>query len=51
MADISPGDIFKPISLNEKVRISLSISLKFVPSVPSTGSDNGLAPTRRQAII
>ena len=33
MAHISPGDIFKPISSNEKVKTSLRISQKFVPSV------------------
>ena len=48
--------IFKCIFLNENFRISNKISLKFVPKGPikqysSTGSDNGLAPNRRQAII
>ena len=50
-----PDDIFKCIFLNENARISLKKSLKFVPKVrinnPSIGSDNGLAPIRRQAII
>ena len=49
-------DTFKRIFLNENVRISIKISLKFVPKGPfnkysSIGSDNGLAPVRRQAII
>ena len=47
-------DPFKYIFLNETVRISIKISLKFVPKgKPITfhiGSDNGLAPTRRQGI-
>ena len=35
-----------------KDRISIKISLKFVPKHPiSIGSDNGLVPTRQQAII
>ena len=47
-------DIFKCIFLNESVWISIEISL--VPKGPinnksSIGSDNGLAPTRRQAIF
>ena len=51
-----PDNIFKSIFLNENVYISIKISLKFVPRDhininSSTGSDNGLAPTRRQAII
>ena len=29
-----PDDIFKPIFLNENTRISIKISLKFVPKVP-----------------
>ena len=41
--------------MNENVLISIKISLKFVPKGPinnsSIGSDNGLAPTRWQAII
>ena len=42
--------------MNENARILINISLRFVPSGPfkkysSIGSDNGLAPTRRQAII
>ena len=50
------GDIFKCIFLNEHAGISLKISLKLVPNgsnqqYSSIGSDNGLAPTRRQAII
>ena len=51
-----PDDIFKWIFLNENVWISINISLKFVPRGPinnnsNIGSGNGLAPTRRQAII
>ena len=49
-----PEDIFKWIFLNENVWISINISWKFVPKGPITsniGSGNGLAPTRRQAII
>ena len=51
-----PDDIFTCIFLNENVWISIEISLKFVPrgpinNVPAFGSDNGLAPARRQAII
>ena len=51
-----PDDIFKCIFLNESVWISINISLKFVPEgqfwqYSSTGSENGLAPARRQAII
>ena len=50
------ADIFNCIFLNENDRIPIKISLKFVPNVPinnllSVGSDNGLAPNRRQAII
>ena len=48
-------DIFKCIFLNENVLIAIKISLKFVPKGPeqysSICSDNGLAPSRRQAII
>ena len=49
-------DIFKCIFFSENVWIPIQISLKFVPKDPinniySTGSDNALAPTRRQAII
>ena len=50
-------DTFKRIFLNENIRISVKISLKFVPKSPMDNipalifSDNGLAPTRRQAII
>ena len=41
---------------NENTRITINILLKFVPSsqinsIPGIGSDNGLAPIRRQAII
>ena len=51
-------DIFKCIFLNENVWIAIKISLKFVPKAKgptniciSNGSDNGLATTKRQAII
>ena len=49
-------DIFKCVFLNEDIWISINISLKFVPMGPinnisSIGSDNGLPPSRRQAII
>ena len=39
--------------LKEDVWVSLNVSLKFAPRAPinSIGSDNGLAPTRRQVII
>ena len=49
-------NICKCIFLNENVFISIKISLKFIPNGPisnrvSIGSDYGLAPHRRQAII
>ena len=49
-------DIFKCIFFNENVWISIKISLKFVAkgpinNIPPLGSDNGLVPFRRQAII
>ena len=53
----SAGNIFKCISLHEKIWISFKISLKFVLNSPihkkytSIGSDNGLVLTRGQAII
>ena len=47
-----PDDILKRIFLD---KYQFNVSLKFVPKVPdddsSTGSDNGLALARRQAII
>ena len=48
-----PDDNFKCIVINENACISFKISLKFVPNqqYSSIGSDNGLAPSRRQAII
>ena len=51
-----PDDIFKGIFLNENEWISLKISLKFalkvrINNIPAFASDNGLAPTRQQAII
>ena len=45
-----PDDIFRCIFLNENIWIAINISLGFVPKGP-IGSDNGLAPVRRQAII
>ena len=52
----STDDILKCIFLKENVWIPIKISLKFVTKGPidnifSIGLDNGLAPTRRQAII
>ena len=46
-------DTFKRIFLNDNVIISIKISLNFVSNdqYSSIGSDNGLAPARRQAII
>ena len=50
-------DIFRCIFVNDKFCILVKISLKFVPKGPidnnptTGGSDNGLAPNRRQAII
>ena len=48
-------DIFKGIFSNENVRISIQISLKFVPNGPidnksATVLSNGLAPNRWQVI-
>ena len=57
MAAILLTIFYKRIFLNENVWISIKISLKFVSKGPlqltifHIGSDNGLAPTRRQAII
>ena len=56
MAAIITDDIFKYIFF-ENICISIKCSLKFVPMGPikniaaRIGWDNGLAPTRRQAII
>ena len=48
-------DIFKRIFLNENVWISINIHWSYLPGsnwqYTSVGSDNDLAPTRRQAII
>ena len=49
-------DTFKRIFFNKNLIISIKFSPKFVPKVritniPAFGSDNGLAPTRRQAIM
>ena len=52
-----PDDIFKCIFLNERVGISIKISLKSVTRgqinniAALIGSNNGLAPTRWQTII
>ena len=48
--------IFKQIFLDKNAWISIKISLKFVSrgsneQYSSIGSDNGLVPTRQQAII
>ena len=53
MAAISQKNIFKYIFLKKNMWILIKISLKFVSKgvITYTGSDNGLAPTRRQAII
>ena len=47
------ADIFKRVFLDENIWICINISLKFIPKDPidSIGSDNGLVPNRRQAII
>ena len=49
----SADDIFRYIFVNEKVCILIENSLKFIPinNNPALGSDNGLAPNRRQAIF
>ena len=49
-------NIFKCIVLNENVWIVIKISLKFVPkgpnnNIPAFSLDNGLVPSRQQAII
>ena len=49
MADNFPDDIVKPIFVNKNVRISIQMSLKFVPrgqidNKPAFGSGNDLAP-------
>ena len=51
-----PDDIFKHLFLNEKIGISIQISLKFVTLVPIRNNpalegDNALAPIRWQGII
>ena len=48
-----PDNFFKCIFFNENVWISIKISPKFVPGaqLTSIGSDDDLAPVRRQAII
>ena len=56
MAAILADDNFKNIFLNGDDRIPIRISLKFIPKSPIdnkpafTGSGNGLAPNKRQAI-
>ena len=54
-AVILADDIFKCIFVNESYKITIQISLKLVPMSPtankaSTGSGNGLAPNKQQAI-
>ena len=55
MAAIFQTTFSNAFFFSENVWISLKISLRFVPNgpinIPSIGSDNGLAPARRQAII
>ena len=53
MAAILADDIFKCIFLTENDRISMKISLKFVPQSPMDNkpAGNGLSPVRWQAII
>ena len=56
MNAISPTTFSSAFFFNENVWIPIKISLKFVPKGQinknsSIGSDNGLAPSRRQAII
>ena len=53
MAAIFADDIFKCILLNENFLILDKISLKYVPNWQYSiiGSNNGLVPSRRQAII
>ena len=54
MAVLSQTIFSNAFWLNKNVWIPLKISPKFVPTIRiqnSIGSDNGLAPTRRQAII
>ena len=56
MAAISQETIFKRIFFNENDRISLKMSLKFVPKMPISKISSlvqilGLAPARRQTII
>ena len=46
-----PDDIFKCIFVNENVWISINIWQACCWQYSSIGSDNGLAPNRRQAII
>ena len=50
------NNTFRRIFLNKDVRILIKISLKFIPkgpvnNIPALVKINGLAPTRRQAII
>ena len=46
-----PDDTFKRIFLNENVRITIKISLKFVPKGPITNIPAMFQMSRRQAII
>ena len=54
MARFFTDDTFKRIFLNENIRISIEISLKFVPKGPINNIAalvQIMAPVRRQAII
>ena len=53
MAAIFQTTFWNGFSWMNIYRISIKISLKFVPRDPTNNipADNGLAPTRRQAII
>ena len=56
MAAIFADDVFNCIFLNATVRISIKISMKFVPTgpinnIPALVQIMALAPTRRQDII
>ena len=56
MADIFADDTFKCVFLYEYIWIWINISVKFVPkglisNIPALAQDNGMALSRRQAII
>ena len=44
-------DVLKCTLFDENVWIPIQIALRFAPKGPNHNQDNGLAPTRRQAII